>query len=62
MKIAYIIFTILSILSFWTCFGFLLYCYRTHKKKNLFIAIVLITIVIYIIWGYLRNLNKPSWA
>lgn len=61
MRITYIVITIITVISFWGCFASLLYCYHHNKKKGLFLTLLIITILLFIIWGFFRNFNKPNW-
>ncbi len=63
MHLFYTLLTFLVSLGFFIVVGIVIYSYITKKKKSWWIAILVlvITILLFIIWGCLRNIFPQNW-
>ncbi|MFA7126558.1 MAG: hypothetical protein WC182_03210 [Bacilli bacterium] len=63
MKIMFIILTVLLGLHFWVTFGLLLLSYyKDSRFKAMFFMVLISNIILFLIWGFLRNIDPPFWA
>ncbi len=55
--------TILVFVLFWLSFTSLYLAYRgkPHMKK-IFIIILILNLITFMVWGFMRNTNPPFWA
>lgn len=59
----YLLFTILTIISFYSTLAIMIIIYITKNKKLKPLMYILfgLTIVLFMIWGFYRNFNLPDW-
>jgi len=59
----YLLFTILTIISFYSTLAIMIIIYITKNKKFKIIMYILfgLTIILFMIWGFYRNINLPDW-
>jgi succinate dehydrogenase hydrophobic anchor subunit len=63
MKIVYLLLTILLGLHFFITFGLLLLSYyKDSKHKKAFFIVLIMNVLFFLIWGFLRNVDPPFWA
>lgn len=55
--------TIMTFILFWLSFGALYLAYRDKKHmRGAFIVIIILNLIFFMIWGFMRNFNLPFWA
>ena len=59
----YLLFTILTIISFYSSLAIMITIYVTKNKKLKILMFILfgLTLILFTIWGFYRNLNHPDW-
>ena len=59
----YILFTILTTISFYSSLAIMIIIYITKNKKLKILMFILfgLTILLFFIWGIYRNFNLPEW-
>ena len=59
----YILFTILTTISFYSSLAIMIIIYITKNKKLKILMFILfgLTLLLFFIWGIYRNFNSPDW-